>query len=123
MLVAKSMTGEEVARQLIATLSTELSIPANRVVTFMRDRASVNNVAMRTVSVLYNSMIDIGCFSQILDRVGENMNTPILDEFTKHWISLFSHSPKVRLAWRSRMGFPLLNILQQDGSTDVQQIW
>ena len=27
---------------------------------------------------------------------GENMNTTILDEFTKH---LFSHSPKVRLAW------------------------
>jgi hypothetical protein len=105
MLVAKSMTGEEVAHQLIATLSTELSIPANHVVAFMRERASVNNVAMRTVSVLYNSMIDIGCFSHTLDRVGENMNTPILDEFTKHWISLFSHSPKVRLVWRSRTGF------------------
>lgn len=51
MLVAKSMTGEEVARQLIATLSTELSIPANHVVAFMRDQASVNNVAMRTISV------------------------------------------------------------------------
>ena len=105
MLVAKSMTGEEVARQLIAALSTELSIPANLVVAFMRDQASVNNVAMRTVSVLYNSMIDIGCFSHTLDHVGENINTPILDEFTKHWISLFSHSPKVRLAWRSRTGF------------------
>ena len=101
MLVAKSMTGEEVAHQLIAALSTELSIQANHVVAFMRDRASVNNVAMRTVSVLYNSMIDIGCFSHTLDHVGENMNTPILNEFTKHWISLFSHSPKVR----SRTGF------------------
>lgn len=105
MLLAKSMTGEEVAHQLIATLSTELSIPANYVVAFMRDRASVNNVAMRTVSILYNSMIDIGCFSHTLNHVGENMKTPILDEFTKHWISLFSHSPKVRLAWRSRTGF------------------
>lgn len=98
------MTGklsEEVARQLITSLSTELSIPANHVVAFMRDRASVNNVAMRTVSVLYNSMIDIGCFSHTLDH----MNTPILNEFTKHWISLFSHSPKVRLAWRARTGF------------------
>ena len=46
-------------------------------------------------------MIDIGCFSHTLDHVGENMNTPILDDFMKHWISLFSHSPKVRLAWRS----------------------
>ena len=104
MLVAKSMTGEEVARQLIATLSTELSIPANHVVTFMRDRASVNNVVMRTVSAL--QLHDrYWMFLSDIDRVGENMNTPILDEFTKHWISLFSHSPKVRLAWRSRMGF------------------
>ena len=93
------------------SFSTELSIKANHVVAFMRDRVSVNNVAMRTISVLYNSMIDIGCFSHTLDRVGENMNTPILDKFTKHWISLFSHSPKVRLAWRSRT---LLHILQQD---------
>ena len=105
MLLAKSMTDEEVARQLVTSLSTELSIPANHVVAFMRDRASVNNVAMRTVSVLYNSMIDIGCFSHTSDHVGENMNTPILDKFTKHWISLFSHSPKVRLPWKSRTGF------------------
>ena len=35
MLVAKLMTDEEVARQLIATLSTELSIPANHVVAIM----------------------------------------------------------------------------------------
>ena len=70
----------------------------------MRDRASVNSVAMRTVSVLYNSMIDIGCFSHTLDIVGEHMNIPILNKFTKHWISLFSHSPKVRLAWRSTTG-------------------
>ena len=104
-LVAKWMTGEEVAHQLIAALSTELSIPANLVVAFMRDWASVNNVAMRTISVIDNSMIDIGCFSHTLDHVGENMNTPILDEFTKHWISLFSHNLKVRLAWRSRTGF------------------
>ena len=52
MLLAKSLSGEEVARQLITTFSTELSIPANLVLAFMRDRATVNNVARRTVSVL-----------------------------------------------------------------------
>ena len=104
MLLAKSLSGEEVARQLITAISTELSIPSNLVIAFMRDRASVNSVAMRTVSVMYNSMIDIGCFSHTLDIVGEHMNIPILNKFTKHWISLFSHSPKVRLAWRSTTG-------------------
>ena len=104
MLLAKSITGEEVARQLIVALSTELSIASNLVIAAMRDRASVNNVAMRTISVLYNDIMDIGCFSHTLDHVGERMKTPILDDFTKAWISLFAHSPKSRLAWRTQTG-------------------
>lgn len=32
------------------------------------------------------------------------MNTPILEEFMKYWISLFSHSPKARLAWKTQTG-------------------
>lgn len=70
----------------------------------MRDRASVNDVAMRTISVIYNQMLDVGCFYHALDRVGERMKTPILDEFSKVWISLFAHSPKTRLAWRTQTG-------------------
>ena len=74
------------------------------VIAAMRDRASVNDVAMRTISVIYNQMMDVGCFSDTLDHVGEKMKTAILDEFTKGWISLFSHSPKSRLAWRTQTG-------------------
>ena len=65
MLLAKSLTGEERARQLIIALSTELSITSNLVLVAMRDRASVNDVAMRTISVVYNHMTDVG-FSHIL---------------------------------------------------------
>ena len=53
MLLAKSLTGEEVARQLITSLSTELSIPQHLVISAMCDRASVNDVAMRTISVCF----------------------------------------------------------------------
>ena len=102
MLLAKSLTGEEVARQLITCLSTELSIPQHLVVSVMRDRASVNSVAMRTIGVLYTQMLEVGCFSHTLDHVGEHMKTPVLDEFTKAWICLFSHSAKTRLAWRTQ---------------------
>lgn len=59
MLLAKSITGEEVARQLITILSTELLISPDRVVGAMRDRASVNNVAMRTISVIFNRLMDM----------------------------------------------------------------
>ena len=47
----------------------------------MPNRASVNDVAMRTVRVIYNQVIDIGCFSHALDHVGEHMQTPILEKF------------------------------------------
>ena len=97
MLLAKSMTGEEVARQIITVLSTEMGVPCHLVVTAMHDRASVNIVAMRIISILYKELMDIGCFSHTLDLVGDHMKIPILDEFVKSWDSPFSHSPKSRL--------------------------
>ena len=48
----------------------------------MRDCASVN-VATRTISIIYNQMLDVGCFSHTLDHVDERMRTPISDEFAK----------------------------------------
>ena len=52
MLLAKSLTGEEVARLLISTLSTDLGISSNLLLAGMRDRASVNNVAIRTLNIV-----------------------------------------------------------------------
>ena len=106
MLLEKSLTGEEVARQIISTISTELGIPSSSVIAAARDRASVNDVAMRTVGVVYGGILDIGCFSHTLDHVGERIITPHLDAFFKAWISLFSHSPKARLLWRMQTGLP-----------------
>ena len=67
----------------------------------MQDRASINNVAMATVKVLYPDVFDVGCFSHTIDHVGERFHIPMLDEFVSAWILLFSHSPKARLAWRT----------------------
>ena len=82
-LLAKSMTGEEVAQQIIVVLSTEFGIPPQSIVAAMRDRAAVNDVAMRTIKILYNKVLDVGCFSHTLDHVGEKMKTPILEDFCK----------------------------------------
>ena len=97
LLLAKSMTGEEIARQLI---STELGIGGERVVAMMHDRASVNGVAMRTVSVLYN-FLDVGCLSHTLDLVGKNMKTPVLTK------AGYNYSPKTRLIWRTQTSLPV----------------
>ena len=103
-LLAKSMCGDEIARELITILSTELGIPGAKLLATMRDRASTNCVAMRTLKVVYPHLLDIGCYSHTLDHVGEKFVTPHLDEFGKAWVGIFAHSPKARLLWRERTG-------------------
>lgn len=94
----ENLSGEELARQISSVLSTELRILLTAVI---RDRASVNSVAMRTVSVVYNRVIDVGCFSHTVDRVGEHMKVPVLNEFSRLWIKFFAPSPKSRLIRRN----------------------
>ena len=61
----------------------------------------LNDVAMRTVKVVYSSILDIGCFSHTLDRVGERYS---LTPSSRHGFSLFAHSPKARLLRRMQTG-------------------
>ena len=70
----------------------------------MRDRASVNDVALQTLKVIYPALFDVGCFSHTLNLVGNKFCTPHLTDFSMAWVSLFSHSPKVRLVWREQTG-------------------
>ena len=50
--LTKSMSGEEVARELINILSVMLRVESHLLLATMRDRASVNNAAMRVVSIV-----------------------------------------------------------------------
>ena len=103
-LLAKSMTGEEIAREIVSTLSIEFGITSNRLLAGMRDRASVNGVAMRTIKVLFPQMLDVGCYAHTLDHVGDHFKTPTLDEFCHLWISLFSHSHHTCMEWKVHTG-------------------
>jgi len=106
-LLAKSLTGKEIARELIHALATEYSVGSNNLLAVMRDRASTNEVAMRTISVLYPSLVDVGCFSHTIDLVGEHFHTATLDEFGMLWISFFAHSPKVKMLWKEQTGLSM----------------
>ena len=64
----------------------------------------MNNVAMRTVSIVYPQVLDIGCVSHTLDLVGGRFKTPVLSSFVSLWISLFSHSPKTKALWKEQTG-------------------
>ena len=76
------MQGEEIAHELMDTLSVRLSISSNRLLAVMRDRASVNGVALRTLKIIYPNLVDIGCFSHTVNLAGERFKIPLLGEFT-----------------------------------------
>jgi len=59
---------------------------------------------MRTLAVVYPKVLDVGCFSHTIDRVGKHFKTHILSEFSTSWIMLFSHSPKAKLLWKEQTG-------------------
>ena len=99
-ILAKSLSGEEVARELISVLSVNFGVSPNQLLAVMRDRASVNEVALKTVKIVYPYCLNVGCFSHTIDHVGDHFTTPVLSEFITAWISLFAHSPKCRMIWK-----------------------
>lgn len=62
-LLENSLTGEEIARELISALQVGYGIGVKALVGSMRDQASVTNVAVATVKVLYSDVFDVGYFS------------------------------------------------------------
>ena len=62
-LLSKSLSDEELARELLTALSTELGIGGIQLLEAMHDHASVNGVAMPTLSIMYPDIMDIGVFS------------------------------------------------------------
>ena len=70
----------------------------------MRDRAAVNNVAVRFMKVLHKNLLDVGCFSHTLDLVGDRI---CLSDFLLSWLSLSSHSSKPKLLWKEKTGRPI----------------
>ena len=75
-MIAKSMTGEKLARELVSVLSINYSVSPNSLLAAMRDRASVNNVAVRTFKVVYPLVVDVGCFSHTINLSGEHFKLP-----------------------------------------------
>ena len=67
------LSGEELARVILTALSTELGIGVSQLLATIHDRASVNGVAKRTLSIMYLVVMDISCFSTYLRFCGNNV--------------------------------------------------
>ena len=104
-ILAKSLTGVQLAGELVAALSTTLQLKPATLIAAIRDGAAVNRVALERVKeLLYGDLLDVICMSHSLDNVGRRFDTPILDEFLQWWVSLFAKSPAARLLWKARAG-------------------
>lgn len=100
----KSLNAEELARQIISAVCVTLSIENNNLVAVMRDGASVNAAAMRTLKIIYPKALDVRCISHTLDLIGDKFKVPTLSLFFTIWISYFSHSAKLKALWKARTG-------------------
>ena len=105
--VAKPVTGQDLAKVIDRCLALEYQIDGERVVAAMRDGASVNGVAIRTLQVLYPNVFDVTCFSHPANNAGHHFQFPVLEKFIRLWVQLFSHSSKAKLAWKQRTSFSI----------------
>ena len=108
-VLAKSLSANELARDIITILCTGLQIPASTIIYSIRDGASVNDAAMRTMKkVMFPSIMNIICVSHTLDNAGRHMETLLLNNFlqrTLRWIELFAHIPVTELLWNTQTSF------------------
>ena len=68
-MLSKSLAGEEIVRELINVLSVPYSIRSNHTLANMRDQASINNVAICTMKIVYPLLVDVGCLSHTIDHM------------------------------------------------------
>ena len=106
-MLNKSLSGEDLVRELLTALSTELGISGSQLLAAIHDCASVNGIVMCTLSIMYPAVMDIGCFSHTLDLVGTKFHFPTLDKFIKHWEAIFTHSCRSKLSWREQTGIAI----------------
>ena len=72
-MLAKPMNADELACEVISVLQITYGISSNHLLACMHDRTSVNGAAMRTIKVVFPSLVDVGCYSHTIDLAGEKI--------------------------------------------------
>ena len=74
-------------------MSVTYGICVDQLLACMRNQSTVNNVAIKILTIVYLQLIDVGCFTHAIDHVGEHFVMSNLSEFMTGWINPFTHSP------------------------------
>ena len=121
---AKSLTGLEIAALVSNTLIKKYSIGPSAVVAFIRDRARVNDTAVRMLQqIVFDHALDVGCLSHTLNNAGIKANTPHLAEFSRAFQSLFVKSSANRLLWRSTTGLSQFHSVSATRWWSTYDLW
>ncbi|CAB4024421.1 RNA-directed DNA polymerase from transposon BS [Paramuricea clavata] len=102
--LAKSLKSQELAQRLIHCLAVEFSVHPELILCATKDSAAVNEAALNQVKFYFSNLFSITCFNHVIDNAGKKFQFRILDTFIRHWNSMFSQSPAVRLAWKTKTG-------------------
>ena len=99
------LIGVTTAREIYKIIMVKLGIEdEDNIAAFMRDRASVNDVAMDRLSGDFQCSEDIKCFSHTLDHVGDKFKCETLTRFWGKWLNLFSHSRRAKKIFNQVVG-------------------
>ena len=102
-VLAKSLTGQQLAGEMLTVLSTQLPYPSNKFIAVKCDGSSANEAAVRFLKeIMYPDLCDIVCMSTRLINVGKRFRTPLLDLFQRSWVSLFAYSPVLHLIYNQQ---------------------
>lgn len=80
-----------------------MKVPYNFVVSSSRDSCATNNAGLRVIQPLYPAMVNIMCYSHMLQGTGSRFGFTALDEFVTPFVTLQSMAI-VRTMWKSIVG-------------------
>ena len=103
-ICSKSANADSLAQVLNQFPSVDYGIKTNSLLAALRDGASVNQPALDRIAFIFPEMLNVVCFSHILDNVGNYLVIPTLLEFGSVWIRPFRHSYKAKLLWKDLTG-------------------
>lgn len=103
-MLAQSLKANELAQCLIQSLAVDFSIRPDVLLAAIKDGAAVNEAALQQVKFYFPKLLNVTCFSHTIDNVGKHFVFRVLDTFAHHWITMFSHSHAIGLAWKTKTG-------------------
>jgi hypothetical protein len=63
---------------------------------FTRDSASVNGSALASLGITVSKAVKLVCFSHVINRWGQSINVPLVDQLVSSMNMLLGHSAAVR---------------------------